>query len=77
MKEILERLLCVKSIVAILLTIAFVIMCCIGALDERFITIYAIVISFYFGQQAGNDAIEAFFKQSDLDMTGEENGDGK
>ncbi len=52
MKERLERLLCVKSIVTVLLTVFFCILSARGSVSaQEFITIFTVVISFYFGTQ--------------------------
>lgn len=52
MKERLERLLCVKSIVTVLLTVFFCILAARGAVSaQEFITVFTVVISFYFGTQ--------------------------
>ena len=54
MEEIRNRmakLLCVKSIVTILLTAVFGILAVTGRVEQEFMTIYAVIISFYFGTQ--------------------------
>ena len=52
MKERLQRLLCVKSIVTVLLTVFFCILSARGWVSaQEFITIFTVVISFYFGTQ--------------------------
>ena len=52
MKERLEQLLCVKSIVTILLTVVFSVLALRGLIStQQFITIFTVVISFYFGTQ--------------------------
>lgn len=52
MKERLERLLCVKSIVTVLLTVFFCILAARGTVSaQEFITVFTVVISFYFGTQ--------------------------
>ncbi len=52
MKEILKKLLTVKSIITILLTIVFAILSCTGVISgEQFLTIFTTVIAFYFGTQ--------------------------
>ena len=52
MKERLERLLCVKSIVTVLLTVLFCVLSARGWVSaQEFITIFTFVISFYFGTQ--------------------------
>lgn len=52
MKEALTALLKVKSIVTIALTIVFCILACTGAISgEQFLTIFTVIVSFYFGTQ--------------------------
>lgn len=52
MSEIISKLLTVKSIVTILLTITFVYLSIIGSISgTEFLTIFTIVIGFYFGTQ--------------------------
>lgn len=53
MKERLNKLLTIKSIVTILLTIVFCYLSVIGHITpELFMTIFVVVIGFYFGTQA-------------------------
>lgn len=53
MTDRLAKLLTVKSIVTILLTIVFAILLLkSGSIPEQFLTIYTVVIGFYFGTQA-------------------------
>ena len=55
MKEVLAnrlaRLLCVKSLVTLLLTAVFAIMILRGETDQDFMTVYTVIIAFYFGTQ--------------------------
>lgn len=52
MKERLNKLLTVKSVVTIVLTAVFAYLAIIGALSaEQFLTVFTVVISFYFGTQ--------------------------
>lgn len=52
MRERLERLLCVKSIVTIFLTVIFAILAIRRVVSaDQFITIFTVVVSFYFGTQ--------------------------
>lgn len=44
-------LLEVKNLVAIALTIGFIVMCCTGTLVQEYQAVYLVVIAFYFGQQ--------------------------
>ena len=46
------RLLCVKSIVTVLLTVFFCVLSARGTVSgQEFITVFTVVISFYFGTQ--------------------------
>jgi hypothetical protein len=54
MDQIVKRisnLLTVKSIVTLVLTGVFAVMASNGAISQEFMTIYAVIISFYFGTQ--------------------------
>ena len=55
MKEVLAnrlaRLLCVKSLVALLLTVVFAVITLRGQADQDFMTVYTVIIAFYFGTQ--------------------------
>ncbi len=52
MHEILSKLLTVKSLVTVALTIVFCALSVTGAITgEQFLTIFTVVISFYFGTQ--------------------------
>lgn len=56
MKERLVKLLCVKSIVTILLTIVFCYLAITGVITaELFMTVFTVVIAFYFGTQAAKN----------------------
>jgi hypothetical protein len=48
----LARLLAVKSLVTLTLTIVFSLLAVRGTVDQDFMTIYAVIISFYFGTQS-------------------------
>lgn len=52
MKKRLANLLSVKSIVTIILTGVFAFMAVTGKISQDFMTIYAVVIAFYFGTQS-------------------------
>lgn len=52
MKERLQKLLTVKSIVTIILTILFTILAVKGTIPQEVMTIFTTVIAFYFGTQA-------------------------
>ena len=51
----LSRLLTVKSLVTLMLTLVFAFLALRGAIDQDFMTIYAVIISFYFGTQSQKD----------------------
>jgi len=55
MKEVLAnqlaRLLCVKSLVTLALTVVFAILALRGQASQDFMTVYTVVIAFYFGTQ--------------------------
>ena len=63
LRERLARLLAVKSIVTIVLTGVFAYLTCSGGVSaEQFLTVFTVVIAFYFGTQAekrGQGAAEA------------------
>ena len=48
----LSTLLSVKSIVTIILTCVFAYMAVTGRISQDFMTIYAVIIAFYFGTQS-------------------------
>lgn len=52
MRKRLANLLSVKSIVTIILTGVFAFMAVTGKISQDFMTIYAVVIAFYFGIQS-------------------------
>lgn len=52
MKERLTKLLTVKSIVTIILTVLFVVVALKGNIPQEVMTIFTTVIAFYFGTQA-------------------------
>lgn len=47
----LANLLTVKSLVTIILTVVFAVLTVGGKLDQGFMTIYTMIVSFYFGIQ--------------------------
>ncbi len=49
----LAGLINVKSLVTIALTVAFIVQTCRGALDKEMMTIYSMVMTFYFMNQTG------------------------
>lgn len=48
----LATLLSVKSLVTLLLTGVFAFLSCTGQINQNFMTIYAVIIAFYFGTQS-------------------------
>ena len=56
----LENLLSVKSLVTLMLTAVFTVMALRGTISQDFMTVYAVVIAFYFGTQSQKvqDALE-------------------
>lgn len=52
MKKRLANLVSVKSIVTIVLTGVFAYMATVGKISQDFMTIYAVIIAFYFGTQS-------------------------
>lgn len=53
MKERILRLLCVKSIVTILLCVVFAVLALTGQMDtDQFMTVFTVIIAFYFGTQS-------------------------
>jgi uncharacterized membrane protein len=52
-KEKLAKLINVKTIITILLTIVFCFLCVTGVIGaELFMTVFTVVVGFYFGNQA-------------------------
>ena len=52
LKKRCANLLSVKSLVTLYLTIVFAIMAVKGTISQDFMTIYAVIIAFYFGTQS-------------------------
>ena len=49
----LANLLSIKSLVTIILTVVFAYLACTGTITgEQFLTVFSVVIAFYFGTQA-------------------------
>ena len=46
------NLISVKSLVTLCLTIVFAVQTCRGMISQDFMTIYAVIIAFYFGTQS-------------------------
>ena len=59
MKEKIAKLIDVKSIVTLLLTVVFCVLCVMGRLPTEFLTIYTVIIGFYFGTQTQKKAEES------------------
>ena len=56
----LQKLLAVKSIVTLALTLVFCILCLNGMVGaDQFMTVFTVVIAFYFGTQAERKSLEA------------------
>lgn len=59
LKKRLANLLCVKSIVTIVLTFVFAYMTVTGGVSaDQFLTVFVVIVSFYFGVQAEKKAQE-------------------
>lgn len=52
MKKRLANLLSVKSMTTLILTAVFAVMALRGVISQDFMTVYAVVIAFYFGTQS-------------------------
>ena len=52
MKKRLANLLSVKSLTTLTLTAVFAVMTLRGAISQDFMTVYAVVLAFYFGTQS-------------------------
>ena len=60
MKERLLKLLTVKSLVTLILTGVFAYLSVIGTITAQdFMTVFAVIIAFYFGTQAEKKAVES------------------
>lgn len=63
--EKLAKLINLKSIVTILLTIVFCYLAIIGTIGaDLFMAIFTVVIGFYFGNQAADKQVEQILEQS-------------
>ena len=51
----LGALLSVKSLVTLVLTVVFAVMALKGTISQDFMTIYAVIIAFYFGTQSSRN----------------------
>ena len=70
MKKRLANLLSVKSLTTLTLTAVFAVMTLRGAISQDFMTVYAVVIAFYFGTQSQKvqDAVDG--EKGDSNGTG-------
>ena len=59
MKERISKLLTVKSLVTLVLTLVFAYLAITGEVGQPFLTIYTMIISFYFGTQYEQDKTPA------------------
>lgn len=76
MKERLSKLLTVKSIVTLLLTIVFGYLSIIGVISpEMFMTVFTVVIAFYFGTQVEKKNKETTTETPTENKDTTENGD--
>ena len=69
MKKRLANLLSVKSLTTLALTAVFAVMALRGTISQDFMTVYAVVIAFYFGTQSQK-------VQDAVDEKGSSNGNG-
>ena len=53
--EKIAALFSIKSLVTLILTIVFAVLALNGVVSQEFMTIYTVVIAFYFGTQAVKD----------------------
>lgn len=67
MKKRLANLVSVKSLVTLILTGVFAYMATIGKISQDFMTIYAVIIAFYFGTQSQKqqDVLDTADKKED------------
>lgn len=67
MKKRVANLLSVKSLVTLVLTAVFAYMACAGQISQDFMTIYAVIIAFYFGTQSQKvqDAVDGKAGEAD------------
>lgn len=64
-----KNLLTVKSLVTLALTAAFIALLLLGKVTQEFITIYTVVIGFYFGCQKAKDHTETTSTGNDQSTT--------
>lgn len=63
-KKRLAHLLSVKSLVTLALTMVFAYMAVTGSISQDFMTIYAVIIAFYFGTQSNQNKEASDAEQS-------------
>ena len=66
----LGNLLSVKSVVTLVLTAVFAVLSLRGDIDQNFMTVYAVVIAFYFGTQSQKS--QSLLDESVGDASGKE-----
>lgn len=59
--EALGKLIKVKSLITIVLTIGFLVQAVRGQLNEQFMSVYLVVVSFYFGTQSTKARVDSEF----------------
>ena len=65
-----KKLVSVKSIVTMMLSVVFCVLALIGRIDgEQFLTIFTVIISFYFGTQHERKASEIATQKHDTSNT--------
>lgn len=72
MKEKLTKLIDVKSIMTLLLTVVFCVLAVTGSVSaDQFVTIFTVIVGFYFGTQIQKKADEAAIEHSSAEKAGE------
>ena len=67
MLEVVKKLLTVKSLVTIMLTLVFCYLSVVGRISgEQFLTIFVVVIGFYFGTQYEKKRAQAAAKEEEM-----------
>jgi len=64
------KLIDVKSIVTLCLTVVFCVLSIVGVVPQEFLAIYTMIIGFYFGTQATKNAEAASAKPAKAEVTG-------
>lgn len=66
--DLITKLLSIKRIIAFLLTVVFCVMSLRGLIQStEFLTIFSMVIAFYFGQSIGRKITENNFKDNTIE----------